>query len=155
MQPIIRDYQSGDEQAAYYVCLKTGDSGKDGEPLYADDPDALGRIYVGPYLKFEPGLSLMLQDGEGVAGYALAALDSRNFYDRYDREWRPQLCEQFADPSGNPSDWSPVERAYHDYHHPDYHCPASYDDYPSHLHIDLLARTRGSRIRTEDDCRAA
>ena len=111
MQPIIRDYQPGDEQAAYYVCLKTGDSGKDGEALYAEDPDALGRIYVGPYLKFEPGLSLMLHDEEGVAGYALAAFDSREFYDRYDRQWRPQLCEQFDDPAGNPSDWSPVESA--------------------------------------------
>jgi hypothetical protein len=38
------------------VCLKTGDHGEDAEPLYREDPDALGRIFVGPYLAFEPEL---------------------------------------------------------------------------------------------------
>ena len=75
----IRDYQPGDRDAAYYVCLKTGDHGNDGEPFYQEDPDALGRIYVGPYLEFEPELALMLVDDRGVCGYALGAFDSRQF----------------------------------------------------------------------------
>lgn len=50
----IRPAQPGDESGAYYVCLKTGDHGQDGEPYYGDDPDALGRIYVGPYLRSNP-----------------------------------------------------------------------------------------------------
>ena len=139
----IRDFRTGDEPAAYHVCLKTGDHGGDGEPFYRDDPDALGRIYVGPYLQFEPQLALILEDGASVCGYALAALDSRSFYDRYDREWRPRLCEQFSDPLGNPSTWSRVESVYHAYHHPEYFCPKPYDQYPSHLHIDLLPHTQG------------
>ena len=44
----IRLAKSADQAAAYYVCLKTGDHGRDGEPFYRDDPDALGRIFVGP-----------------------------------------------------------------------------------------------------------
>ena len=59
---IIRPAQPADQAAAYYVCLKTGDFGKDGEPFYGDDPDALGRIFVGPYLAFEPEVSLVLED---------------------------------------------------------------------------------------------
>ena len=47
-------------------------------------PDALGRIFVGPYLAFEPELSLILEDEEGICGYALGAFDSRAFYARYD-----------------------------------------------------------------------
>ena len=39
----IRPARSGDQAGAYYVCLKTGDYGKDGEPFYREDPDALGR----------------------------------------------------------------------------------------------------------------
>ena len=54
MDTRIRDYQLGDKAALYYVCLKTGDHGKDGEPFYEADPDALGRAYVGPYLEFAP-----------------------------------------------------------------------------------------------------
>jgi ribosomal protein S18 acetylase RimI-like enzyme len=140
---VIRLANPGDRPAAYYVCLKTGDHGRDGAALYQDDPDALGRIYVGPYLAFEPGLSFVLEDEDGVCGYALGALDSRAFYARYEREWRPLLCARFPEPSGDPSTWTPLQHVYHAYHHPDFFCPEPYDRHPSHLHIDLLERARG------------
>ena len=50
----IRPARPGDHPGAYHVCLKTGDFGQDGEPFYREDPDALGRIFVGPYLVYEP-----------------------------------------------------------------------------------------------------
>jgi ribosomal protein S18 acetylase RimI-like enzyme len=140
MATIIRDYRPEDEAAAYFVCLKTGNHGDDGEPFYREDPDALGRIFVGPYLRFEPELALMLEDDKGVCGYALAALDSRTFYDRYERDWRPELCARFPEPNGAPSSWSRVEAIHYLYHHPDYFCPEPYEAYPSHLHIDLMRR---------------
>lgn len=140
---MIRAARPGDEAGAYHVCLKTGDHGADGEPYYRDDPDALGRIYVGPYLAFEPELSLILEDGLGICGYALGAFDSRAFYERYDREWRPDLCRRYPEPAGDRHSWTRVEEAYHAYHHPDYFCPEPYDRTPSHLHIDLLPRAQG------------
>jgi ribosomal protein S18 acetylase RimI-like enzyme len=140
---VIRPARPGDEPAAYRVCLKTGDHGGDGEPFFRDDPDALGRIYVGPYLAFEPELSLVLEDEEGVCGYALGALDSRTFYGRYEAEWRPGLCARFPEPRGNSATWTRVQHVHHCYHHPDYFCPEPYDAYPSHLHIDLLPRAQG------------
>ena len=153
MAATIRDYRPGDEAAAYRVCLKTGDHGADGEPFYKEDPDALGRIFVGPYLKFEPELALLLEDDEGVCGYALGAFDSRTFYDRYEREWRPSLCAQFPEPTGDRSTWSRVQEIHYLYHHPDYFCPEPYELYPAHLHIDLLPRTHrqgyGQRMMTE------
>jgi GNAT superfamily N-acetyltransferase len=139
----IRLARPGDEPGAYYVCLKTGNYGQDGEPFYKEDPDALGRIFVGPYLAFEPDLSLILEDAEGICGYALAALDSHLFYERYEKKWRPKLCAQFPAPVGDPGMWSRVQQAYHWYHHPDYFCPEPYDAYPSHMHIDLLSRAQG------------
>ena len=140
---IIRPAVTEDRPGAYYVCLKTGNHGDDGEAFYGDDPDALGRIYVGPYLAFEPGLSLVLEDDQGICGYALGAFDSRAFFERYDREWRPRLCAQFPEPAGDPRTWTRVQEAHHAYHHPDYFCPEPYDEYPSHLHIDLLPRAQG------------
>jgi ribosomal protein S18 acetylase RimI-like enzyme len=139
----IRLARPGDQPGAYYVCLKTGDFGKDGEPFYREDPDALGRIFVGPYLVFEPECSLMLEDEEGICGYAFGALDSRKFYDRYEKEWRPRLCAQFPMPQGDPATWTRVQTVYSWYHHPDYTMPEPYAEYPSHLHIDLLSRARG------------
>jgi ribosomal protein S18 acetylase RimI-like enzyme len=143
MSADVRSARREDQPGAYYVCLKTGDHGRDGEALYRDDPDALGRIYVGPYLAFEPELSFVLEDEQGICGYALGALDSRAFYARYEHEWRPQLCARFPQPTGDPATWTPVQQVHHAYHHPDYGCPEPYDRHPSHLHIDLLERARG------------
>jgi ribosomal protein S18 acetylase RimI-like enzyme len=140
---MIRLARPGDEPGAYRVCLKTGDHGADGEPLFREDPDALGRIYVGPYLAFEPELSLVLEDGEGICGYALGAFDSCAFYERYEAEWRPGLCARFPAPQGDAGAWSRVEQVHYCYHHPDYFCPEPYAAYPSHLHIDLLPRAQG------------
>lgn len=142
---IIRPARPDDERGAYYVCLKTGDHGRDGEPYYQDDPDALGRIFVGPYLAFEPELSLVLEDGQGICGYALGAFDSHAFYARYEAEWRPRLCARFPAPQGDPASWTRAQHVHQSYHLPDYFCPEPYDRYPSHVHIDLLpgAQRRG------------
>jgi ribosomal protein S18 acetylase RimI-like enzyme len=139
----VRPARAGDEAAAYHVCLKTGDAGDDGEQIFRDDPDALGRLFVGPYLAFAPELGLILEDDDGVCGYALAALDSRAFYRRYDAEWRPDLCARYPDPQGDPATWTRVQEVHSWYHHPDYFCPEPYEQYPSHLHIDLLPRAQG------------
>ena len=138
----IRPARPGDEPGAYHVCLKTGDFGADGEPFYRDDPDALGRIFVGPYLVYEPDLSLILEDDEGVCGYALGAFDSRTFFARYEEDWRPELCKRFPEPSGDPGQWTRAQMVHSWYHHPDYFCPEPYAVYPSHLHIDLLPRAQ-------------
>ena len=140
---VIRPARPNDEPGAYYVCLKTGDYGKDGEPFYKEDPDALGRIFVGPYLAYEPDLSFILEDDQGICGYALGAFDSRAFYARYEAEWRPKLCAQFPLPEGDPSQWTRSDMVHFWYHHPDYTMPEPYADYPSHLHIDLLPRAQG------------
>jgi GNAT superfamily N-acetyltransferase len=139
----IRRGTVADDAAAAYVCLKTGDHGADGEALYRDDPDALGRIYVGPYLAFEPDLSLILEDAAGVCGYTLGAFDSRSFFERYEREWRPRLVARFPFPGGDPATWTRTQSVHASYHRPCYDCPEPYHLHPSHLHIDLLERARG------------
>jgi ribosomal protein S18 acetylase RimI-like enzyme len=139
----IRPACSGDQAGAYHVCLKTGNYGQDGEPFFRDDPDALGRIFVGPYLAFEPDLGLILEDDEGICGYALGAFDSRAFYARYEAEWRPKLCAEFPAPTGDPKQWTRSQQVHQWYHQPDYFCPEPYETYPSHLHIDLLPHAQG------------
>jgi ribosomal protein S18 acetylase RimI-like enzyme len=139
----IRLARPGDESGAYHVCLKTGNHGQDGEPFYQEDPDALGRIFVGPYLAYEPDLSFILEDEQGICGYCLGARDSRAFYARYEAGWRPDLCARFPAPKGDPSQWTRVQQVHYCYHHPDYSCPEPYDAFPSHLHIDLLPRAQG------------
>ena len=139
----LRPPQAGDKAGAYAVCLKTGNFGQDGESFYRDDPEALGRVFVGPYLEYEPELARILEDDQGICGYVLAAMDSHAFYARYEAEWRPQLCRAYPAPTGDSGAWNRVQQIHHVYHHPDYFCPEPYDQYPSHVHIDLLPRAQG------------
>jgi ribosomal protein S18 acetylase RimI-like enzyme len=138
----IRSAEPRDLAGAYEVCLKTGDDGQDATGFY-EDPEALGRIFVGPYILLEPELAFVLEDSEGICGYALGALDSQAFYQKYLREWVPALQRKYPAPTGNPAGWTRTERIYHDYHHPEVYCPEPCADYPSHLHIDLLPRAQG------------
>lgn len=139
----IRPCLPGDVNAAYEVCLLTGDSGADGTHLYRQDPQALGNLYVGPYIFFEPGLAFVLEDDAGICGYVLAALDSERFYHRFLTEWLPPLRAKFPDPQGDPTTWTAVEQLYHEYHHYQVYYPESFRAYPSHLHIDLAPRVQG------------
>jgi len=138
----IRPAEPRDRDAAYEVCLKTGDDGRDATALY-EDPAALGRIFVGPYLELEPALAFVLEDAAGVCGYVLGALDSQRFYRNYADRWLPASQHRFPAPKGDPAGWSRTQRAYHEYHHPECYCPEPYAEYPSHLHIDLLPRAQG------------
>lgn len=139
----IRHCKPHDMAGAYEVCLKTGDSGADGTNLYHDDPQALGNIYVGPYIMFEPELAFVLEDELGICGYVLGALDSQRFYRRVIEEWLPPLQAQHPAPTGNPACWTPSQQLYHEYHNPQFYYPDGFRPYPSHMHIDLLPRAQG------------
>ena len=51
--------------------------------------------FVGAYPFLSPSLSYILEDGAGVCGYVLAALDSHDFYARFTAEWLPSVLPQY------------------------------------------------------------
>ncbi|HEY2481999.1 MAG TPA: hypothetical protein VGI30_07370, partial [Caulobacteraceae bacterium] len=74
----IRPCQPGDLEAVYRICLATGDNGGDATHLYAD-AKLIGHIYAAPYVLFSPECGLVVEDGAGVGGYVLGALDTGDF----------------------------------------------------------------------------
>jgi GNAT superfamily N-acetyltransferase len=140
----IRQARPDDRTAFYDICLKTGDSGADGSHRH-DDPEALGHIYVGPYLQLEPGFALALEDDRGVCGYCLGTPDSALFYRRFQSEWLPPIQATLRPPGGNPERWSPSEQLHDQLLHPEklIHFPPSFAPWPAHAHIDLLPRAQG------------
>ena len=137
---IIRPYEAKDEEACYRICLETGDFGADGTHLF-EDPKLLGHIYVGSYLKYAPDLAFVLEDEEGVCGYTLGVLDSAPFYARTEAEWFPPLRKQYSAPTTPREKWSTDEGLCNTIHNPP--TPKLFDDYPSHLHIDIIKRGQG------------
>jgi len=146
MNPMLRLRRARpeDQPAFYATCLQTSDNGADGSHLH-DDPDALGHIYVGPYLKLEPDFALALEDDKGVCGYCLGTPDSTRYYQRFTSEWLPAIQTKLRQPTGDPAKWTLTEQLHHHLLHPTalIHFPPAFAAWPAHLHIDLLPRAQG------------
>ena len=135
----IRNYAPADEPACYEICLRTGDDGADGSHLYSDRR-ILGHIFVGPYLRFEPDLALVLEDDEGVCGYCLGTADTAAFYEKFLTEWVNELRAEYTKPGGSSASWNADEKMRHYIHEPHAFYPEEFHPWPAHLHIDLLPR---------------
>lgn len=140
---VVRKFQEEDRPGLYHICLATGDSGANAEHLY-NQKDMLGEIYVGPYLNFQPELSFtLIQDG--VAGYALAALDTTSFENTLSNQWWPVILEKYSNRS--PENFNEREKNLFRYiQNPPLRSKEVISQYPSHLHIDLLEKAQGRGI---------
>lgn len=135
----IRHATLHDLPGVYRVCLRTGDAGADATRLYRNG-DLLGHVYVGPYVVGQPAHALVVADADGVAGYCLAAPDTRAFAAWADAAWWPSLRAEFP----RRSDGSPDARVIELLHEPPTAEREIVDRYPAHLHIDLLEHVRGT-----------
>jgi ribosomal protein S18 acetylase RimI-like enzyme len=149
----IRLCRAADLDVVYRICLLTADSGGDATARY-DDPQLPGHIYAAPYVLFEPSLAFVAEDGDGVGGYVLGALDSVQFARRLDRDWWPGLRRRYPEPppATAAGPWTPQQFAMHCIHHPFPVDAELAERYPSHLHINLVprlqARGLGSAMMT-------
>jgi ribosomal protein S18 acetylase RimI-like enzyme len=140
MGTTIRPFRPGDERVLYDICLRTGASGADASGTYLD-PNLLGEVYVGPYLRLTPALALVAEDEHGVAGYVLGVADTRAFEKACEREWWPALRARY--PLGAFPPNSPDDRLVRLIHGPPEASEDVVERYPAHLHIDLLPRLQG------------
>ena len=141
MTAIIRLARAEDRPALYDVVLKTADNGADATALHRL-PDVEGDVYVGPYLTIEPELAFVLEDDQGPAGFVLGALDTRRFEARLEQDWWPPLRLKYkdADSRGLLRDDKRLLGLIYD---PQTAPESVLQDYPSHLHIDILPRQQG------------
>ena len=138
--PSIRRVEAKDLDACYAISLATGLAGGDASHLYRD-PRMMGHIYVAPYALLEPGLTLVVEDETGVAGFVAGTQDTAAWEDRLEREWWPSLRERYADPSGvSSASWTADQRRAFMIHHPARTPPPVVARYPAHLHMNLLPR---------------
>lgn len=130
---MIRGYRETDRRDVYDVCVRTANAGTDARGRYESD-DLPGDIWAGPYLALEPGLAFVVTvpepvegTGERVAGYILGTADTRRFVERYRAEWLPRFAAKYAENEDTRAGFFP-----------DRMLVPGVDDYPAHLHIDLL-----------------
>jgi ribosomal protein S18 acetylase RimI-like enzyme len=137
MEPVIRPYRDADFDGISRVCLLTALAGHDATGVYAND-DLVVDIFARPYLLLEPELAFVVDDGE-VSGYILGAGDTRRFVDRYRKDWLPGFAATYELPTGETPDDSMRRLGFT----PERMLVAEVDEFPAHLHIDLLPHLQG------------
>jgi ribosomal protein S18 acetylase RimI-like enzyme len=137
--PLVRAYQARDYWDVSDVCLRTGEAGDDATGLYASD-ELLADIYARPYVLFEPELAFVVERAGRVGGYILCAPDTRAFVERYRADWVPILARKYENVE-HPSPRS--ERTLQAGLRPERMLFPELDQYPAHLHIDLLPQLWG------------
>jgi ribosomal protein S18 acetylase RimI-like enzyme len=123
----------------YEICVRTGDAGQDASELVTDKK-LYGHIWAAQYGLLEPSHAFVVVDSADVAGgYVLGALDTYSFEKRCDAEYWPKLQAQYPSGSGSGLDALLIAMI-----HAPSHMPRSItEEYPSHLHIDLLPPFQG------------
>lgn len=135
----IRAAAAPDRDALYDICLRTGASGADATGLYRY-PSLLGDVFVGPYLALQPDLAFVVAGADGAEGYVLGAADSAAFAERCLELWWPERRRDYSaarpEPGGRDAwllQWIASPPG----------VPQFADEFPSHLHIDLLPSAQG------------
>lgn len=131
----IRPYRDADRDALYDICVRTADAGEDSRHLYPD-LDLMPSIFAAPYVRLEPDLAFVADDGERAVGYIVGTADTPAFVTAYRDEWLPVLAGRYPAPRRPPA--SPTEEMIALMHNPERMVLPELAAYPAHLHIDLL-----------------
>ena len=137
----IRLYRESDHAAVYDVCVRTADAGGDARGKYHSD-DLMPDLFAGPYVFLEPEFAFVLDDGQRAVGYVIGTPDTAAFARAYRARWIPRLAGRYRvppDPPGNPD-----EEMLTLHYRPERLVRPGLDEYPAHLHFDLLPPFQGA-----------
>lgn len=136
----IRPFRPGDEPALADVCLKTADAGADATGVL-DDDELWAEIFVLPYVARHPEFAFVVESDDGrVVGYIVSAPDTAAFEEWFAAEWWPRFADRWPEPGEGGSRQDGILR--YAYGRRGGAQPFG-DEYPAHLHIDLLPELQG------------
>jgi ribosomal protein S18 acetylase RimI-like enzyme len=137
--PIIRPYRDSDRADCFEICVRTAEVGGDARGMYSND-DLMPDIFFAPYVELHPDLAFVVDTGSRVSGYVIATANAREFVRKYRAELLPTFAAKypFTDPSASHEAFMIGHG-----HNPERMLLPVLDEYPAHLHIDLLPALQG------------
>ncbi|WP_062079254.1 GNAT family N-acetyltransferase [Demequina globuliformis] len=132
----IRPATDADRDAIARICLLTGNAGGDATGMYGDET-ALADVYATPYLDGPGSFALVWDQGEGAIGYCVGTSDTAAFQAWFTRTWWPSVAH--AHPLRTEADETLLRAATN----AERMMTPLVEDYPAHLHIDLLPQAQG------------
>ncbi|XP_052771499.1 protein O-GlcNAcase-like [Mya arenaria] len=134
-----RPYKLSDEAELYNICLKTCDDGADGTEVFPEHPNVIGDKLIGGMLTLNPEQCFVVEDEEGLMGYAVAALDAKTLKQREAVAWIPALREKYVKPASLP-ELTPAEELIQNFHNEPAPVPESVtSSFPSVIRLDVLS----------------
>ncbi len=136
----IRPVTDADIPALFDICLKTANAGEDGSALFSDHR-LPGYLWAVPYAKFEPDFAFVLAGEDAPIGYVLGGPDTQALRQRLEADWWPWVQSQVAGlvPT-RPMDSPALSRIAK----PEGVRMWLQQDYPAHLHINILPEAQSA-----------
>jgi len=135
----IRPYRTGDLARLREICVRTGAAGGDATARWSSD-ELLPDLFLEPYVTAEPDWCWVVDEGEGAVGYLVAAPSTQRFVRWWRAKWMPWFAERYPAPD---EPYSAEERLVRRGYEPEQLLIAEVEEYPAHLHIDLLPSVQG------------
>ncbi|KAK7140018.1 hypothetical protein R3I94_012586 [Phoxinus phoxinus] len=137
----IRPYFAKDESAIYKVCKEMFTESCDGISFPDESsPDLIGDRFVGGFLTLSPDYGFVLEDEEGVCGYALGTVDVKPFVKNCQMSWIPFMQEKYNKPDTE-KDLSEAEKMMLSFHEEEEVLPESFlSNFPSLIKVDIHAK---------------
>ncbi|XP_041371217.1 protein O-GlcNAcase-like isoform X1 [Gigantopelta aegis] len=137
----FRPYVGSDEPHVYQICLMTCDDGMDGTEVFPENPMLIGDRLVGGLATLSPEYCFVVEDEDGLCGYALASLDALTLHNKSEVSWTPAMREKYPKPVKD--EMSPADEVILSFHNEQPLVPESiHKRYPSVLRLDVVPSRR-------------
>ncbi|XP_009305481.1 protein O-GlcNAcase isoform X1 [Danio rerio] len=136
----IRPYFAKDESAIYKICKEMFTESCEGISFSDESPDLIGDRLVGGFLTLSPDYGFVLEDEEGVCGYAMGTVDVKPFVKKCKLSWIPFMQEKYIKPDAE-KDLSEAEKMMLSFHEEEDGLPESFlRNFPSLIKVDIHAK---------------
>uniref|UniRef100_A0A674PQM0 O-GlcNAcase n=1 Tax=Takifugu rubripes TaxID=31033 RepID=A0A674PQM0_TAKRU len=135
----IRPYFPKDEAAVYKICKEMYCEGMEDIPV-VEEPDLIGDRLVGGLLTLSSEYGFVLEDEEGICGYALGTVDVKPFIKKCQMNWIPFMQEKYNKPDDQ-KDLTEAEKMMLSFHEEEEGLPESFlSKFPSLIKVDIHAK---------------
>ncbi|MGH0157659.1 UNVERIFIED_CONTAM: hypothetical protein FKN15_057323 [Acipenser sinensis] len=122
--------------AVYKICREMYNEDIEGVP-FPEQPDLIGDRLVGGFLTLSPDYGFVLEDNEGICGYALGTVDVKPFVKKCKMSWIPSMQEKYNKPDSE-KDLSEAEKMMLSFHEEEEGLPESFlSNFPSLIKVDI------------------